>query len=731
MAPRTRARTARGSSVASRISTQFGELDTTPTSRHLQSPVETTARQKFSQRPQADQAGNQDDFGNGGLEDDEFSQAAEAIDATQRGQTSHSCAWSKGGSQTRRSSPVNDGETRQDIWEFDDDIRMSQFSSRAPDADALPDTVPLPRPGLTPDMSPRTIPDNQAAQQVDLSETASTARRSSPYKSDQVQALWDLDSEGDGQNATEPTSEVQCSENTQPRVPLDDIYDATPPRLSHRGSANGTETQPVVPHTESPANTSSESAGQASQQDKRMSDERKKNDRNVEDSAMQPGKQDIKVPTPPNENKSSPVEEKKTRKRKQRAKTPLEFDDQVQVVGKKQKTATRPTEDSMSRKAAATKPPAKKQTVAKAKKGSTAKKSAGRPKKKGKTLAPGKETNDKSPDTENRDKVYSETTSATNRSKKLSGTVDIQIVPEPKADPSVSQEADDAIHIPSSPASSVSSPAPMDVQEEPPIAVKPAEHAPSPTVEEARATNTLPNDLETSNKKPNVESRTTRSKTVKAPQKRSPLAHLDPNVAPKLRVQAHELKHRHHVLQESAKREDVKVKYPVKLPLVRTISVSERGSPVRIDRSQPARDEPDDSSSSLESIPISFNENEQESSTHDSSSIIHGAMGRNWRARERRHFPGKPRRLIDFVADSEPYYARDPDGLNMGTSTTINEKFSPGHHIRDDYVSNRGTYTKLLEPDSGIFDEAPEDEFGIYQQLHAVTDVCKYWNVPW
>ena len=180
-----------------RVSSHFGELDTTPTNHHLQSSQQktkgqhslATTRQSVgahtkSSRPISDGLNN-------GLDDDDLL----ALDTMAAGpNTRQDHPQSELSPRTHCHSP-DKGETPKDIWDFEpetdaDGSSLPPLSSPRSGLDNLPDTVPIP-----PDQEAVRPPQDTANAQpgFDLSETASTLRRSSPFEADETRnTLWDF-----------------------------------------------------------------------------------------------------------------------------------------------------------------------------------------------------------------------------------------------------------------------------------------------------------------------------------------------------------------------------------------------------------------------------------------------------------------------------------------------------------------------------------------------------------
>jgi hypothetical protein len=169
------------------VSSYFGELDTTPTDRHLQSQQKTNGQRLLATSRQSVEAHIQssrpisDDLDNGSDVDDLL-----GLDTVAAG--------SELSPQTRCNTP-DKGETPNDIWDFGPETdgngsSLPPLSSPRSGLDNLPDTVPIP-----PDQEAVHPPQNTADTQpgFDLSETASTLRRSSPFEADETRnTLWDF-----------------------------------------------------------------------------------------------------------------------------------------------------------------------------------------------------------------------------------------------------------------------------------------------------------------------------------------------------------------------------------------------------------------------------------------------------------------------------------------------------------------------------------------------------------
>ena len=251
MAPRTRARTGCKSSRQPKQIKQnagplaTGELDTTPTSRPFQSPLKDVRSEQAHSihqprshvAPQPPKAQPPEEFDDG-LDDMDLINLDSLPQEMVSDSHDRSFAWSEAGSATRRSSPVRDEETPQDIWQFGDEESLPTFSSAKSGKSKLPDTVPIPADsnGESQDTQQRA----ETQRRVDFSETASTVHRSSPCGVDMEEALkhiWEFqDSSSMPALSTVIPSEGNL-DDTVPfsahspaaHLPADEIYDATPP----------------------------------------------------------------------------------------------------------------------------------------------------------------------------------------------------------------------------------------------------------------------------------------------------------------------------------------------------------------------------------------------------------------------------------------------------------------------------------------------------------------------
>ena len=180
MAPRARQP---AGSRPSRVTSRLGQLDTTPTSRQQQPAGKVSAHDSISAslaKSEERESNFQDEFATG-LDDEDLLQ----LDSHMSADRSFSLACSESESITRRSSPIV-AETPKDIWDFgggeNEGSSLPPQSSPNCGLEALPDTVPI-------DQASCLVLGSQtkaSGPRVDLSETASTMRRSSPFRFDEA-----------------------------------------------------------------------------------------------------------------------------------------------------------------------------------------------------------------------------------------------------------------------------------------------------------------------------------------------------------------------------------------------------------------------------------------------------------------------------------------------------------------------------------------------------------------
>ena len=385
------------------MSSHFGELDTTPTNRHLQSSRQKVNRHGLSDKFDKDLSG-----------DDTFQLNAMATlpDGTQ------DVPWSEPASQTHRSSPAV-GQTPKDIWDFgngidNDSSSLPPLSSPKSGLDNLPDTVPIP-PGPSPDTH-QPLADTRS--RFDLSETASTMRRSSPFGVEAARStIWDLL----GDSPDRGFSDDHCQgPTTESILPTNNAGDTTPTKQSpHHSTAQNVlhldSLQEIRDSFDSPLVMESpviDLQGALEQADaqacRRLDFESEKDFVPSPPEATEPppshgnGANSFDSPaqscgtieasdahdSPQKSTNSPPVKpQNRGKKRKQRAKPPIQFDENTRVVEKKPQvrrkaprinvaTATLDKEDLLPKPSPAI--PAKR----------AATKNSSQPKKKRKTNAP-------------------------------------------------------------------------------------------------------------------------------------------------------------------------------------------------------------------------------------------------------------------------------------------------------------------------------------------------------
>ncbi|UPK96852.1 hypothetical protein LCI18_007787 [Fusarium solani-melongenae] len=223
------------------LSTEFGQLETTPTSRHPQSQGQDnsnqTARVKSSTTNQKQQSSFVDDFDDG-VDDVDLISLAPFEEPKTQPAPANDFSWSETGSLTRRSSPLRGGEASKDIWQFDNQGSLiDPFSSPKSGKGDLPKTQPL-----TQSLNTHLVESpNKAVVVADFSETASTGQRSSPFPSQiAAEESWELLRNKPLLSSTIPDSlqlpEMPPYTPKKPieHLPADELYDATPPRSSAR-----------------------------------------------------------------------------------------------------------------------------------------------------------------------------------------------------------------------------------------------------------------------------------------------------------------------------------------------------------------------------------------------------------------------------------------------------------------------------------------------------------------
>lgn len=427
MATRNRIRSNRGGRQQ-RVSSQFGELDTTPTSRYLQSPRQQADNhsslrkpRKFHQntwRPLNSSRALTDEFENS-LGDDMLQ--LDTMTTPPDGDQTQ--PYSEPRSQGRCSSPTV-GDTPKDIWEFgagiDDGSSLPPFSSPKYGLDKLPDTVPIP-PEHNPDTQHPVATDSRS--RLDLSETASTMRRSSPFELEAAgSTIWDLLGDTPGKQPSDDGFQDRRQQNTmkscpQPEAPFTLPTDNTHETTLTKQSSNHSITQntPYLDAVreirdsfedslvmESPAVDLQGALEQSDDEARRRLDFESEKDfvdsppRSTESVAAHneassdyPAASSCDTPdvsdTHASHLISTPQTQQRGKKRKQRAKTPIQFDENTQVV--EEESQVKRKAPRIAAATTTTKAPASTVPATISAKRAAAKRTS-RPKKKRKTNAP-------------------------------------------------------------------------------------------------------------------------------------------------------------------------------------------------------------------------------------------------------------------------------------------------------------------------------------------------------
>ncbi|CEJ93819.1 hypothetical protein VHEMI09386 [[Torrubiella] hemipterigena] len=211
MAPKTRAK----AKVPSRKSTQFSQLDTTPTSRDRQGlhsengPNTDAAGNSLSHTKAMDMAFDlPSPFDDEGIDDAALLETDKQPQATNN-TVSKGFPWSDIESGVRPSSPIPDTYDMSEPWELDGtDVPLASNEGLA--NSELPDTIQIP-----PSNTLRTIANSPHF--VDFSETASTGRRSSPAGdiADTGSYPWDFELDASSEDAeTKLNSTLNRGNNT-------------------------------------------------------------------------------------------------------------------------------------------------------------------------------------------------------------------------------------------------------------------------------------------------------------------------------------------------------------------------------------------------------------------------------------------------------------------------------------------------------------------------------------
>ncbi|KAM0350206.1 hypothetical protein ACHAPU_003371 [Fusarium lateritium] len=354
----------------SQQSAGFGELETTPTSRHLQPPRRgQPQKSKLGQPNQDDNPEAQntrlqsrtstDEYDNGINDVDLLASINESVPSAQPHQD---FSWSEGGS-TRRSSPVREDDPS---LSENQESAVDEFSSPKSGPGKLPNTQPLPSQPLNGHLAEkRTF--------VDFSETASSVRRSSPYYSEAAGSQFAADETCYiTENNTLPALPNEIPESlqipdlqlpshidTMDHYPEDELYDAAPPKSStdHPADSSSKDKRVVYDAPQQPQtlkekkNLGKSSKGTRDSLTRMLEDElgpadqergeepSSSSERTTKRQALKRNKQQAgeiseeQNATPESgKSKAMGLEAKGKKRSKQRAKSPIPFDEMTQQV---------------------------------------------------------------------------------------------------------------------------------------------------------------------------------------------------------------------------------------------------------------------------------------------------------------------------------------------------------------------------------------------------------------
>ncbi|KAF5625113.1 hypothetical protein F25303_11448 [Fusarium sp. NRRL 25303] len=352
----------------------LGQLDTTP-NRHDQSPraVQTQdptpplPNQGANSEPPNSEIPSTNEFDDD-LNEDDLMRLVEA-EAVPSAQLPPDFSWSEIGS-TRRSTPLREDEPS---FLDNQDSLLDEFSSPKSGLGKLPNTQPLPS---EPDQESKEPPF------VDFSETASTVRRSSPYYSLAASQIGDEEALNIVENnplaplpstiqdsiqslGLPPFPELEAMDH----LPEDELYDVTPPKSTAELEAETSRKEEEVPGAapESSQRTKKPSSSQNSKTKGKPGKTSKKpdaltrllkeeldssgEDEGDEQASSPPEKPPVKLPKPKNgarkgkeipkgkpaamktqDIRADEQRPKEKKGRKQRAKTPIQFDEETQEI---------------------------------------------------------------------------------------------------------------------------------------------------------------------------------------------------------------------------------------------------------------------------------------------------------------------------------------------------------------------------------------------------------------
>lgn len=245
-------------------------------------------------------------------------------------------------------------------WLFDDIAPLTQFSSVPVNGAPLPETVPIP-----PQMQNLHLQHAANAakrSRVDVSETCSTARRSSPCNPDYNSQIWEFDADSESsrdavppstsiknkKEAASKTKAVKSNKKPQSQKQVREIktYNTRPRRkIVYADDGNGSEDDDDVEEQCIPS-TQNATGERPKQPAKKSSPKINSTEKSTKDASP-------KNTTSPCEDLNAPRGSASTRekKRKQRPKAPLPFDEETQVILFR-RPATPPVSERRSKKRA-------------------------------------------------------------------------------------------------------------------------------------------------------------------------------------------------------------------------------------------------------------------------------------------------------------------------------------------------------------------------------------------
>ncbi|ATY59803.1 hypothetical protein A9K55_005447 [Cordyceps militaris] len=239
------------------------------------------------------------------------------------------------GSMGRPSSPSR-GNSRDARWDFQEDASLHEFSSAQPRNDQLPETVPIPS---QLEMHNGAIKTTEKSNYLDISETCSTARRSTPCVGSDLDHPWDFIHE------RSEVSHLSASDADEPAAPAVEQPDKASRSAGAPQTTNPEQQKKKAYNTRSRANISYMDGLSSSDED--APDAAASPDKAPRPPAQKTAKKasPIKVSGPnptksisPKDNQPAARAESESpqtgerRKKRQRRKTPLPIDEETQTV---------------------------------------------------------------------------------------------------------------------------------------------------------------------------------------------------------------------------------------------------------------------------------------------------------------------------------------------------------------------------------------------------------------